>query len=177
VTGWDSTVECVGSGGAEDPDNIDVSPNEEVVCTFTNTEHGMIEVEKQTLPDGSGQTFEFNGNLAGIIGDGGVLSSTVSAGQYSTTEIVPAGWDLTDITCNDGNSSGAGATATYNVEPGETVRCVFTNTEHGMIEVEKQTLPDGSGQTFEFNPPAMWVSASLHWVCSITTLIPTRQIP
>jgi len=91
VTGWDSTVECVGSGGAEDPDNIDVSPNEEVVCTFTNTEHGMIEVEKQTLPDGSGQTFEFNGNLAGIIGDGGVLSSTVSAGQYSTTEIVPAG--------------------------------------------------------------------------------------
>jgi hypothetical protein len=126
---WDTEVACTGSGGAEDPNNIDVAPNEEVVCTFTNTERGNIEVEKQTLPDGSPQTFEFAGDLAGIIGDGGVLSAQVLPGQYSTTETEPSGWDLINIVCDDGNSSGAGTTATYNVEPGETVRCVFTNTE------------------------------------------------
>jgi hypothetical protein len=152
AAGWDTEVACVGSGGAEDPNNIDVAPNEQVVCTFTNTERGTIIVEKQTLPDGSPATFDFGGSLVGTIGDGGEISLQVMPAQYSTTETVPGGWDLTDITCDDGNSSGdvGTATATYNVEPGETVRCVFTNTQRGNIEVEKQTLPDGSPQTFEF---------------------------
>jgi hypothetical protein len=42
---------------------------------------------------------------------------------------VPAGWTLTDITCDDTDSSGDTATgvASFEVDPGETVRCVFTN--------------------------------------------------
>ena len=36
--------------------------------------------------------------------------------------------------------------------PGETVTCTFTNTQRGKIIVEKQTLPDGSSQSFEFDP-------------------------
>ena len=53
------------------------------------------------------------------------------------------GYDLTDLSCNDGQSatpsetSLGSRTATIKVDPGETVRCVFTNTKRGVLEVEK----------------------------------------
>ena len=131
---------------------FNVAAGETVRCVFTNTQQSRIEIEKQTLPDGSGQSFTFTGDVGGSLTDGGTAGVDVAPGQYTSTETVPTGWALTDITCNDANSSGDIGTgvATFNVEPGETVRCVFTNTQDGQIEIEKQTLPDGSSQVFTF---------------------------
>ena len=113
-------------------------------CTFTNIALGKIIVEKQTLPDGSQETFGYSGNPAGNIGDGGTLEEdNKSPGTYTSTETVPDGWDLTDISCDDGSgltpSSGdtSTATATFKLDPGETVKCTFTNTERGMADVTK----------------------------------------
>ena len=69
----------------------------------------------------------------------------VVPGQYSVSEAVPTGWDMTDISCNDANSTddstdvgpGGTATATFNVEAGEDVVCTFTNTQRGSITVSK----------------------------------------
>ena len=72
----------------------------------------------------------------------------VVPGQYAITESVLPGWDLTDLSCNDNNSGGAGTTATYNVEPGEEVKCTFTNTKRGKIIVEKLTV--GGDDNFSF---------------------------
>ena len=51
----------------------------------------------------------------------------------NVSEEALAGWTLDSIVCNDGQSSipsnGSGNTATFNVESGETVRCVFNNSE------------------------------------------------
>ena len=88
-------------------------------------------------------------------------------GNYSSIEAVPAGWDLTSVVCDDTNSSGdvATATASFVLDPGETVTCVFTNTQRGSIIVEKQTTPDGATDVFNFTvmPPATSVTTSRSW--------------
>ena len=46
-----------------------------------------------------------------------------------------AGWSLTDITCTgDDEASDQGATATLDVDPGETIVCTFTNTKDATVE-------------------------------------------
>jgi hypothetical protein len=60
---------------------------------------------------------------------------------------VPAGWDLTSITCDDDDSvgssvpveSGGTGKATYHVAFDETVTCTFVNTKRGMVELLKLT--------------------------------------
>jgi Prealbumin-like fold domain len=119
-------------------------------CTFENTKEGRIVIEKQTLPAGSPVSFNFTGEINTSLVDNGSAGKDVDPGQYTVSESVPAGWDLTSIDCNDNNSSGSGSTATFNVEPGETVRCVFNNRQEGRIVIEKQTLPAGSPVSFNF---------------------------
>jgi uncharacterized cupredoxin-like copper-binding protein len=108
-----------------------VDPGETVRCVFTNTKDGRIEIEKQTLPDGDTADFTFTGDVAATLSDGEFAGEDVAPGNYASTETVPAGWELTDITCDDTDSSGDTATgvASFVVDPGETVRCVFTNTK------------------------------------------------
>ena len=131
---------------------INLASSETVTCTFTDTQAGRIEIEKQTLPDGSTQTFDFTGDVAGTLGDGDSAGENVVPGSYSSTETVPTGWDLTDITCDDSDSTGDTATgvASFEVGPGETVRCVFTNTQRGRIEIEKTESGGTSANTFQF---------------------------
>jgi Prealbumin-like fold domain len=123
-------------------------------CTFENTQEGRIEIEKQTQPAGSAATFDFTGEITATLSDNGVEGKAVDPGTYSVSEAAKAGWDLTSIVCNDANSTGAGSTATFNVEPGETVRCVFNNRQRGTIIVEKQTDPDGAAGSFSFTGDA-----------------------
>ncbi len=129
---------------------IDIGPGQTVTCTFTNTQRGSITVAKETLPDGSAQTFEFSPSWgpAFSLADGqSNTSDLLVPGEYSVGETVPEGWDLTSATCDDGSDP-----AQIGLDPGETVTCTFTNTQRGSILVGKQTLPDGSAQTFEFSP-------------------------
>ena len=69
--------------------------------------------------------------------DGTAQSSpmTVVAGKYDWTEVsLSAGWGLFNIDCTDRDagpfedrSTVSGATATYNVQAGETVVCTWAN--------------------------------------------------
>jgi hypothetical protein len=98
---------------------------------------GTVIVQKVMISDID--TFMFTGDVAGSISiDGGTLSEIVLIGETSSTEVltaaqVTAGWVLTDISCNDGNSTGdlGTATATFRVEAGELVTCTFSNTYTG----------------------------------------------
>jgi hypothetical protein len=155
--GWNLDSAICSDGSP--PDALDVSDGETVTCTFTNTKLGTVIVEKQTLPDGSGQTFEFTGDIAGTIGDGGqIIVNNLLPATYNSTETFVAGWALTSIICDDGNSTGntESGQATFNVEAGETVTCVFTNTQDGSIEVVKSLSATGPavelfGFTSNFN--------------------------
>lgn len=120
-------------------------------------ETGSIIVEKQTNPEGSLQSFTFTGDAAGdLVDNEQIVVANLAPGNYSSTESVPAGWELTDIVCNDDNSTVDLGTATANfvLEAGEAVTCVFVNTEDtatdGTITILKQASPSNTGRSFDF---------------------------
>src|SRR5205085_4373845 len=109
---------------------------------------GNIIIRKLTVPAGSAQPFEFHPSYAanfflqhGQQNDSGNLA----AGTYSAAEVnIPAGWDLTTATCDDGSPIGA-----ISLQANETVTCTFTNTKRGHIIVVKDANPN-SPQDFTF---------------------------
>jgi len=112
---------------------------------------GAIIIEKQTDPNGSPQSFEFATDYSPnfVLGDDETNNSgPLSAGVYSVSEVnIPPTWNLTSAVCDDGSDPSA-----IGLDPGETVVCIFVNTQvqPGVVIVEKQTDPDGSPQSFEF---------------------------
>ena len=126
---------------------------------FGNYKKATVIVEKQTVPDGASASFAFTSTITGKasfnLTDGQQNSTEVTPGVYTATETpVPAGWTLTDITCSGDtfppNSSDAGATATFNAQSGETIKCVFTNTrDTGKLTVIKQLVPENDPGLFD----------------------------
>ncbi len=133
-------------------------PGDVISCTLVNTERGTVTIEKQTIPDESQvdpmTAFTFISSLPHVpdftLTDGQTRTLTVDAGTYTASEVVPMGWDLETITCDDDNSTGVNPTATINVAPGEDVTCVFENTLHGTIIVETITNPAFHPAVFSF---------------------------
>ena len=119
------------SGDGDDEGTVvfDVQPGEAVTCVFTNTKNGTIIIEKQTIPDGDPTEFSFSGAVSGLLSDDETISLDVEPGIYQATEIVPSGWELTSIVCDDDDSGGDVDTAFLDVDAGEVVTCVFTNTK------------------------------------------------
>jgi hypothetical protein len=126
-----------------------------VSITEIEPETGTIIVEKQTEPDSSTDYFDFSGDVAGSIKDNEQLSvSNLQPGTYTSEEIVPQGWTLISIQCDDDNSSGDvnTATVTFQLEAGETVKAVFTNRKEGEEEgFDYGDAPDPTYPTFLAN--------------------------
>jgi CSLREA domain-containing protein len=154
-SGYTSAVNCGGKGSASGTSiTFTLNAGESVTCTFTNSKNGTIIVEKQTEPDGDPQTFSFSGTASGIIGDGQQITvNNLAPGKYTSTETVPSGWTLTSIVCDDANSAGnlTTKTATFTLDPGETVTCTFTNAKvtTGSITIVKDAVPNDP-QDFAF---------------------------
>src|SRR5215208_2175147 len=110
---------------------------------FGNYKPAVVEVEKQTVPDGAAGSFGFTSTIPGKgsfdLSDGQAVSTTVAPGTYTATETGDPDYDLTGIACaGDADSSGTGSTATFNAQSGETITCTFTNTRKtGQLTVRK----------------------------------------
>ena len=97
--------------------------------------------------------------MTGTIIDGAQLKvSGLQPGTYTSSETVPAGWTLTSITFDDEDSTGdlSTGTATFELQAGEIVTAVFTNTadqepepDPTKITITKETNP-GSSNEFNF---------------------------
>jgi uncharacterized repeat protein (TIGR01451 family) len=109
-----------------------------------NSVAGKIIIEKQTLPDGSANSFEFDPSWSidnftlkdGETNDSGWLIP----GTYSVSEIVPAGWDLTNATCvasSDPTHAFDPRADEFTLIAGDSITCTFTNTKLGSINVCK----------------------------------------
>jgi hypothetical protein len=168
-SGWDLTgISCVGGDftpnlGAGNV-SIALDPGENITCTFENTKESTIRVVKDTVPDNT-QSFSFiltddSGSTPFSLVDDGTPPNSqdfiVPSGNYTVTEAIVSGWDLTDIACTEdtvSNSSEDTGTRTANIilEVGETVTCVFTNTvQPGSITIVKDAVPD-SDQAFFYS--------------------------
>nr|WP_175265962.1 SdrD B-like domain-containing protein [Methanothrix thermoacetophila] len=119
-----------------------------------------IIVDKVTDPSGSTESFEFTGSWSGgttfSLTDGAdpYDSGQLEPGEYTVTEIVPDGWDLSSIEIDgdtDGGSTSttSGSTATIDLDAGETIRVTFTNTlktgGQGKLDVSGYKFNDLNG--------------------------------
>jgi hypothetical protein len=105
-----------------------IAPPVAVVTTAT------IHIVKTTSPSG-GSGFAFTDNVPGSPGtftlnDAQTHTFTnVPLGTYTITEAATAGYSLTDVSCDDGDSSGNpfARTATVRLQAGDVVTCTFHN--------------------------------------------------
>src|SRR6266516_2912157 len=104
---------------------------------------------------GGTDSFSYTGDPAGTIStqDGTITEAVAPGSQYVSTEAAKAGWDLTDVSCDNAHGTGdkAARTATFNPVAGETITCTFTNTKQATITVKKVTVPAGDPATFGFS--------------------------
>jgi Prealbumin-like fold domain len=126
---------------------IDISENESVTCTFTNTKLGKLIVVKNTV--GGNGSFGFtsstltNFSLTTVGGTAVRTISNVVPGTYDLAETVPSGWKLDSSNCSDGSLVTAIAIA-----PNETVTCTFTNSKLPKLTIRKVAL--GGDRSFSF---------------------------
>jgi hypothetical protein len=138
-------------------------------------ETGTIVIEKDVNPEPDRTDFDFSDTIPscsiGTLDDDGsaanpsstpnsVTCSDVPAGQYQVTEAGEAGYQLVSIACSTSDASDTTTTslsnrrATIDLDPGETVRCVFTNQPvepKGSITIVKDTNPETTAVLFDFD--------------------------
>lgn len=125
----------------EIPEGMTVDGNGQCVALPTT---GHIIIEKQTNPDGSAQSFEFNPSWSqsdfSLVDNGQHDSGELNPGKYEITESVVSGWALTDPVVCTGQMQSVVTPFTGGVEidlvAGETVTCVFTNVEDAGPQYE-----------------------------------------
>ena len=122
----------VSPAGTQPCQSVTITKDTETSASFGNYRRGTIIVEKQTEPNGAPGSFTFTGTAAGTIADNGQITvANLVPGTYTSTESDPSGqlFALKSIVCNDADSGGAISTrtATFRLQSGEIVKCVFTN--------------------------------------------------
>jgi hypothetical protein len=118
--------------------------------TFRNRTGTEVRIVKEAFPP-DGTDFAFTGDLNPFVlddavpDDGDAIRDTlvltgVLPGTYTLNELLPVGWDLVDVVCNDADSGGlTGTTFTLVVDPLEQLSCTITNAKRGRLVVTKQT--------------------------------------
>ena len=113
-------------------------------------ETGTIIIHKDASWE-SDRAFPFQsdmGNFSLVDDSTGTLDTITFSGlspdSYDVAEVVPDGWSLVEIDCDDPDTVIDGATASIDLDAGETVQCTFVNDpDPGTIIIEKFTDPRG----------------------------------
>ena len=131
--------------------DLDLEAGHQVLCEFLNVQRGTIIIEKAP---GSGTGYGFSGDLGDFTLDSGQEQTFINqpVGRYIVTEQTPPGDKLTGLTCTDSDANGvpstgnvAANTATINLDPGETVRCTYTNQAGGSVVIKKAVTSGPNG--------------------------------
>lgn len=152
---WTLSINCVGGDSTVGPDNVTVhlDANEDVVCTFSNTDIGAtITVVAASNPSGA-TGFDFFSTLGSFVLDDGQSEAfgSLLPGTYDIYQTIPSGWTL-DIDCGGATTSPAGSNGvSVTVGNNENVVCTFTNNDlAGSVTVVNATNPAGSTGFFYF---------------------------
>src|SRR5207244_920475 len=129
---------------------------ETVTCTFTNKQRGQIVIVKDAQPNSpqdfsftaggglSPSSFQLDDDSDPTLSNTQSFDDLVPGGGYSVSEAVPAGWDQSSASCDDGSPI-----SSLDAGPAETVTCTFTNRQRGSIVVVKDAQPNDP-QDFSF---------------------------
>ncbi len=143
--------DVLGDLGVPDSETISdlvVSNAESVVCTFTNRDTpAALTLEKVIVDDDGGVATQddFTPTLDDQNTTWGAQETTIgdqtgiAPGTYTVGELATAGWDMTDIQCDDGTSLADGeSTVDVTLVAGDDVTCTITNDDQpGSITVHK----------------------------------------
>lgn len=143
--GWDQTGSTCSHGSG--PSHLFLAPGTDLTCTFTNTKRSRLTIVSET--DGPDGAFVFISSrltspfTVTTISNTGVYSLTeLSPTVYDVQEIVPAGWQLKHISCDNAANNLVlfGARHRYrrdfadsvtqlliDLQPGADVTCIFVN--------------------------------------------------
>src|SRR4029079_8362107 len=113
VAGWSLTnLVCNDANGSVSgaTATINLDAGENVTCTYTNTKLGSITIIKDAVPNDA-QNFGFSGDLGAFSLDDDADAtlqnsqtfSNLVPGSFAVTEGAVTGWDLTALSCNDGD--------------------------------------------------------------------------
>ena len=89
-------------------------------------------------------TFSLDDDLDPMLADAEVFGQVTPGVGYSVSQAVPAGWDLTNATCDDGSP-----VANIDVDAGEEINCTFTDQKRGRVVVVVDAVPNDA-QDFSF---------------------------
>lgn len=148
VAPWVLGIVCV--GGATTPlggngVTIHLAANEDVVCTFTNTDvGGSITIVNVASPD-DGTTFSYFGDVGSFsLGNGGSETAVnLYPGDYDIQQTIPSGW-LLDVDCFGASNTPISEGTTVHLSANEDVVCQFSNTFiGGSLTIYLVTAPTG----------------------------------
>lgn len=145
-----SVMAWVAPAGAAPPPHRGVIDQEAVIRAL-EASTGTITIVKRSSP-ADGTDFTFNSDIPGYatfqlddaaIDDGDGITDTIVmteilTGTYTVSEDPLIGWAVTDIQCDDANSSGVPSQAKAEIVlgAGETVTCIFDNKKVAVIVEE-----------------------------------------
>jgi uncharacterized repeat protein (TIGR01451 family) len=127
---------CVerGTQTAVTPSNgaYNLSADDDVVCTWTNTKKAKVTIKKVTVPTSTAGPFSFTGGLGSFnLNGGGEKVAYVAASSLTVTETEPAaaGYLLDSIACTGGSTTTNVPNRTANITAGsgDVIVCTFTN--------------------------------------------------
>ncbi len=172
TTGWDLTaLKCISTNNnstfsTDIPTSTvtisNLTPGDNVTCSFGNTESGNVIITKyndvlgqgvfdQTDPTLSGWTMNlasYSGGMSQITDTNGIATfNNIAPTSYTLTENQQNGWQLTDMYCS-GQEEGPifGPTSTSYplfVQPGQTIYCRVLN--HNLIPILTITKTNDAG--------------------------------
>src|SRR5439155_545195 len=148
--------------------SITLAAGDTVTCTFTDTKRGQIVVDKVTSPSGDPTSFSFSTTGTGYAGfsltDAAAPNGqTLSPGAYSVSEAIPAGWDLTGLSCVSslGTSTfrptaapvarARTVTPSLTLDATDTVTCIFSDTKRGHLVYHNFPTRRSSDLSFSFS--------------------------
>ena len=123
-------------------------PGQTAYCLFENTERGNIRIVKEADPrDGTEFDFTLGGDASEsfALSDGDSQDYLLPEGDYVITELVPTGWENTNIDCEYGDSTVGynfgDSEAFISLAPGDDVTCTYYNEKPGSITIVKDADP------------------------------------
>jgi len=131
---------------------------------LTSSPTASLTITKDAVPLAGGEAtvFAFEGTLGGFtLGDGeSVTFAELAPGDYTVSEIVPAGWVLDGITCLGVEPVMSGASMTITLLQGQPAACTFASHQERVagpgasLAIVEQTAPAG-GEGLAFDAGAL----------------------
>jgi hypothetical protein len=162
-----------GTGTSLGPNTITLQPNDDVVCTYTNTRKPSLTVNKVCAPTNDAGKFnlQIDAATAGTGADaacGGTTGAIISTiGSHSVGETAGTSTSLSDYTTVIGGDCAANGSVT--LAAGQNKVCTITNTRKPKLTVNKVCSPTSDAGAFNLQIDASTAGTGANAACGGTT--------